>query len=264
MVAAVESRRRSSSASSCTGTKAFEFRSSLQSKLRHTIDYAKMPPIYKIPLWELNCQFGIVTKKHSDPALLKDAVRYERKQQHADVTLVFAIRQAGCSACREHALQVSELTKEDPKLALMATVKDTGYDDEGILEFYEHYFNRNPIFKDEKWNLYKALGGKKLTFAEIFQILTSSRPRYSKGIRDSSMNANVTLVQNRKRQAGWLTGGILVFDRAGDLVFVLQETPGIPMDMEQVKLAIAEARMRNAARGGNMVDESQKTEASHY
>ena len=70
-------------------------RESVASKIRHTIDLAKLPPIYKIPLWELNCQFGIVKKKHSTPVLLKDCVRHVRKSQRADVAVVFAIRQAG-------------------------------------------------------------------------------------------------------------------------------------------------------------------------
>ena len=70
-------------------------RSSIQSKIRHTIDYRKMPPIYKIPLWELNCGFDIVNKKHSEAQLLKDCVRHQRKKQKADVTVVYATRQAG-------------------------------------------------------------------------------------------------------------------------------------------------------------------------
>lgn len=70
-------------------------RSSIQARIRHTIDYAQMPPVYKIPLWELNCGFGIVKYKHAQAVALKDAVRHQRKTQQADVTVVFAIRQAG-------------------------------------------------------------------------------------------------------------------------------------------------------------------------
>ena len=54
-----------------------------------------MPPVYKIPLWELNCGFGIVKKKHASPEFLKDCIQQERRRQQADVTIVFAIREAG-------------------------------------------------------------------------------------------------------------------------------------------------------------------------
>ena len=83
------------SRTSATRSSTASNRSSIQSKIQHTIDYANMPPVYKIPLWELNCQFGIVKKKHNESVALKDAVKHQRKSQQADVTLVFAIRAAG-------------------------------------------------------------------------------------------------------------------------------------------------------------------------
>lgn len=70
-------------------------RSSIQSKIQSKIDLAHMPPVYKIPLWELNCGFGIVKKKHATPCLLKDCIQRERARQQANVTIVFAIREAG-------------------------------------------------------------------------------------------------------------------------------------------------------------------------
>ena len=68
-----------------------QLRSNIQSK----IDHAAMPPVYKIPLIALNCQFGMVKRKHTEPMLLKDAIKYERRKQQANVTVVFAIRQPG-------------------------------------------------------------------------------------------------------------------------------------------------------------------------
>ena len=66
-------------------------RSSIQSKM----DLAAMPPVYKIPLWDLNCQFGMVKRKSTQPILLKDAIKIERRKQKANVTVFFAIRQPG-------------------------------------------------------------------------------------------------------------------------------------------------------------------------
>ena len=67
----------------------------LRSSIKSRVELAKIPPVYKIPLWELNCQFGMVTHKHAQPILLQDAIRQQRKIQQANVTVVFAIRQAG-------------------------------------------------------------------------------------------------------------------------------------------------------------------------
>jgi hypothetical protein len=109
-----------------TSTLTSSMSSSIRSRLKSRIDYANMPQVYKIPLWDLNCQFGMVKQKHSTPILLKDAIKYERRNQQADVTLLFAIRTPGCALCREHALQLTELAAADRRLALAATVKETG------------------------------------------------------------------------------------------------------------------------------------------
>jgi hypothetical protein len=210
------------------------FRSSLLSK---KVTHANMPPVYKIPLWQLNCQFGMVKHRQSAPIVLKDAVKYERRNQQADVTLLFAIRTAGCGLCREHGLQLTELAAADRKLALLATVKETGVDDQGLLDFYEHYFHSYPIYKDEKWMLYKAMGGKKLGILSVLKAALGSRKRLQeKNIKGSA--------QNYKNE-GWMSGGVLVFDRRGQLSHVLEEQVGKPFDMEELKRAIQEARNAN-------------------
>jgi hypothetical protein len=62
----------------------------------NSIDLVQMrSSVSKIPLWELNCQFGIVKKKHSSTVPLRDAMKHERRQQHADVTMLLAIRVPG-------------------------------------------------------------------------------------------------------------------------------------------------------------------------
>jgi len=206
--------------------------------LQHKIDLSKLPPVYKIPLWELNCQFGMVKKKSASTVLLMDAVQQQRKSQQANCTVVFAIRQAGWAGCREHGRQLTELAAEDPKIALMATVKDTGGTDlEGLLEFHQDYFGRHAIYQDDKWQLYKAMNINVGLFA-LFKGILGARKRYKeKGIQNSA--------NNMKAREGWMAGGVLVFDKQGELVFVLEENPGEPMDMERLQLAIDEARSNN-------------------
>ena len=67
-------------------------RQSLQSKL----DYASMPPVYKIPLYELDFyMYNEVKRKYPQAVHLREAIQHEREMQDADVILLFAIRQVG-------------------------------------------------------------------------------------------------------------------------------------------------------------------------
>ena len=69
---------------------------SLRESLQSRIDFANMPPIYKIPLYELDFyMFNEVKRKRSQAVLLKEAIQHERDEQDADVILLFAIRQVG-------------------------------------------------------------------------------------------------------------------------------------------------------------------------
>jgi hypothetical protein len=220
-------------------TKRASLTSTLRTSLQHKLDYAKMPPVYKIPLWELNCQFGIVKRRHASTVLLKDAMKHQRRTQAADVTMLFAIRQPGWAGCREHGLQLTELAAEDRKLALAATVKETGVDDQGLLEFYRDYFHSFPIYMDEKWQLYKAMGGRKLGILTILKGILGARKRFKqKNIKSSAGNS---------KSEGWMAGGVLVFDKQGELIYVHEEQVGKPFDMDQLKLAIVEARRSNQA-----------------
>ena len=231
-------------------------RNSLTDRIRHSlrskIDYANMPPLLKIPLWELNCSFDMVQKKHWRTTLLKDAVRRQRRAIRGDVTIVFAIRQAGCASCREHAKQLAELACRDPKLALMATVKETGVNDLGLLEFYQNFFQRNPIYLDEDWKLYKAMGSRRVNPLKFFLRLVASQPSYFRQkVWHSIMNFKVL-------KSPWMLGGVLVFNKRQELVFALEESFGKPFDMERLQLAIEEARRQNAFPGNGIgMDESE-------
>jgi hypothetical protein len=62
--------------------------------------------------------------------------------------------------------QLSQLAAAEgggPKTTFIGIVKER--EDNGILEFYDNYF-RFPLFLDPKWNVYKALGARKITRAQ--------------------------------------------------------------------------------------------------
>lgn len=132
-----------------------------------------------------------------------------------------------------------ELAAQDRRVALVAAVKDTkGADDEGLLEFHQYYFNRGPIYQDDKWKLFFALGEKKVGLSDVFRVLWTARKRFKmKNIKPSA--------KNLQAKEGWMAGGFLIFDRKGELVCALEEHVGEPLDMDQFKRAVREARRRN-------------------
>ena len=136
---------------------------------------------------------------------------------------------------------MAELAAKDPKLALAGTVKETGLDkdDEGLVDFYQSYFNRHPIYNDEKWQLYHAMGGRKVGMWSLVKSTFTALPRwYRKGISSSN---------NKNRTDPWMIGGVLVFDKKGNLVYAMEETIGEEFSMERLERAIKAARTLNEA-----------------
>ena len=187
--------------------------------------------LYKVPLQELNCSFDVVTTL-PEMQPLQHVVKQHAKHNHADVTIMYAIRQPSCPSCREHGLQLQEFAAHDRKLALVGAVKETGVADQEILAFYQRFF-RNPIYKDPKWNVYKALGGHKISIrSTVLGIFRSMKRFHEKGI---------PLFHSGPAGESFLQGGILIFDKHGNLRYTYNEEFK-EYDMDLVAAAVAETR----------------------
>ena len=184
-----------------------------------------------LSLVPLNCSFGVLSENQKDKMSLRKMLRVERKKTDSDVTILFAVRRAGCAACREHALQLSEFAAKDGRIALLATVKETGADDKDILDFYEKYFHHS-IYKDPTWGIYKAMGARKISGLGLFKGLMNSFHRYKQKKIDYSLG----------KSDGWMQGGLLVFDKDGHLRYAYEENFGDELDLELLAAAVAEAR----------------------
>lgn len=198
----------------------------------------KLDHVYKIPLVELNCQFGIVRNRTEDLVPLQTAVKRERSRQKSKVTVVFAVRRPGWPSCREHGQQLAELVAEEPSAALLATVKETGADDKALLDFYEKYFARHAIYKDEKWNLYRAMGGRSVRIGQVVKGLFSSFRRYKEKKIEASRNITAG--------DGWMQGGVLIFDKGGNLKHVIEEIFGEPLDVQGIKQVIEQIKNKQS------------------
>lgn len=178
-----------------------------------------------IPLTPVNCSFGIVTER-GKPRPLDSVLRKEAKRNKATVSIVFAVRRPGCSSCREHGQQLSEFATRFKKVALWGIIKETAVDDIGLLEFYDSYFHHS-IYKDDKWQIYNAMGARRISIKDLLKGFFRSRSRHQ------AKNIKSTLAGE-----GWLKGGVLIFDRTGKLRYAYEETYGEELKLQDLEDAI--------------------------
>lgn len=187
--------------------------------------------LYSIPLQHINPSFGIVNVSEKSTKL-QPTVVHERRKTNANVTIVFAVRTVGCGGCREHAVQLADLAKTDKKLQVVAAVKETGVDDEALLEFYQDYWH-HPIYKDSKWKIFHAMGGRKLS---LFTVLKRSHALFKR--------TRTKGIASKVRQGDfWTKGGVMIFNRKGELKYTQYEHFGKEWDMDAIRDAIHDIRM---------------------
>jgi hypothetical protein len=126
--------------------------------------------------------------------------------------------------------QLTQLAAQEKRLALWGILKETGVDDVGLLDFYEKYF-RFPLYKDPKWLVYKAMGNRKITLKSLMKGLLKSRGRYKKKNIDQTTGGE-----------GWVQGGLLIFDRNGQLRFGSEENFGHELNLDELAAAIRQCR----------------------
>jgi hypothetical protein len=194
----------------------------------------QLSELYQIPLNLINCSFGIV-RTQDQPTTLQSIVKSQRKATGVDAVVVFAVRTPGCAACREHGVQLSEwvskyskLSKKHPSVSLIGIVKESGTPatDEALLNFYQDYFH-HPICQDSKWQVYQALGGRKLSIWKVLCRLRKARQRWA------SKN-----IINQPQGEVWMQGGVLVFDKRGDLQHVMYEKFSKMFDTEALDVVV--------------------------
>lgn len=143
-------------------------------------------------------------------------------------------------------MQLSQLAAEDGRVALLGAVKETGVADAELLKFYDQYF-RHQIYLDEKWNIYKYMGGKKLSWPHLIRGALRSEKRYAaKGIENKKFGGDLHT-----------QGGLLIFDKRGNLRYHYPEQYGHELDTKVITEAIAEIRRTSAEarrlRGGSSI-----------
>jgi len=216
---------------SSTGSMADTENTSDDDTVRDETQKVKTSELYEILLLPIDASFGIVSVNEMAAIKVKPMTIKERQKIRGNVSVLFAVRTPGCGGCREHAVQLAELASKDKKVSLAGAVKETGVDDQALLDFYSQYF-QHPIYKDEKWKIFHAMGGKKIS---VFSLIKRAAFLYkrtkSKGIESKVRHGDI-----------WTKGGVLVFNRAGELKYTQYEHFGREFDMQAIEQAIQSIR----------------------
>lgn len=169
----------------------------------------------------------------SNAVRLPKMVRAERRgfSKEADVTVVFAIRRQGCGACRMHARTLVKLASQDSRICLVGAVKHIK-DVAAHYEFQRTYFDGHPLYLDPEWSIFRALGDRKLSPVQLLRM----SPRMLRMYKDTDIE-NIPFGGDI-----WTQGGVLIFDRNGNLRFVCHENYGTDLDLEQLESLIQRIR----------------------
>lgn len=210
-----------------------------------------LPRLYRTELVPLDLRFGLVREEdyrvtlgQANHKVIRQAIV---KGPKARASVCFVVKRPGCVLCHEQGRAISQLLTEFPdnQVAAWAVVKEINVDNPGLLTLYQKYFNF-PFFRDPNLSLYSALGNRRVGIVKnpiriIQRYIEVRRRLQSKGIKGN-------IVGNGE---GMTLGGILVFDRKGNIRYAYQEqfTREVPID-----------QIRNALR--QVIDESHTSKSS--
>jgi hypothetical protein len=137
--------------------------------------------------------------------------------------------------CREQALTLAVLAalygNEDfmNGFNIFGVVKETGVDDEGLVEFHQRYFGRFPLFVDKSYTFYHALGDRKSI--ELPSLWITLRSFLGGGAWKRIQSKGITW--NTKGE-GVTKGGLIVFDGKGNPRYSHQEQLGEDLPVEDL------------------------------
>lgn len=151
-------------------------------------------------------------------------------------TLCFVVRRPGCILCREEGQALSQLAAAQDSLegfGMFGVVKETGVDDEGLVEFHSSYFTY-PLYRDVELSFYKALGNRKLTLPwnpiklvqGVFSIL-----EMNKRLKAKNLSGNLS-------GEGFLKGGVIIFGKDGKPRFAYEEETGSELPIDDIIAAL--------------------------
>lgn len=211
-----------------TTAKAFQF-PYLTDSIRNSL-----PSLYDTVLQPIDLSVGSVVGSSTSTSL-KQVVG---SPDGTTITVTFVIRRPGWVLCREHGIQISELSaqvnaQDKQAVNFIGIIKETGVDDEGLMEFYQKYYTF-PLFKDVDLKTYEAFGNR-----SIFKLRTWNPYRIWKGFKELGQRIKKKELEGNYAGEGLIQGGVLIFDRKGELQYAYEEKVGTELDMEEIGAALS-------------------------
>lgn len=118
---------------------------------------------------------------------------------------------------------------------LFGIVKETGVDDEGLVEFHSYFFPYQ-LYRDEESAFYASMGSRKLG-------LSSWNPiRLYRGFRNMSKRLAGKKISGNLVGEGLVQGGILVFDAGGNARYAYLENTGSEVPIDDLLAAVRAVR----------------------
>jgi hypothetical protein len=137
--------------------------------------------LYEAPVTPVDASFGQVKAHLSRTLPVKAMIDMEQKRGLSDVMIVYVVRHVACASCREHALQIVRLANAVGAISV-AVVKETGSNDEALLTFHRDYFAHGLLYRDDRLQIYEAMGGRRLSVLTMLGRSHSFRAK-AKGIK---------------------------------------------------------------------------------
>mmetsp|Transcript_62819 Transcript_62819/g.152934 ORF Transcript_62819/g.152934 Transcript_62819/m.152934 type:complete len:288 (+) Transcript_62819:86-949(+) len=196
----------------------------------------RKPQLYKkTKLVPLDLLFSCVNEKEERVGIqgaheiaLKSQVVNARTSAQASV--LFVVKRPGCILCHEQGHDLKQLIKEFPaeSVGAFGCVKEINVDNEGLLSLYQNHF-RFPFFRDTNWNIYKVLGHRRVSIPTALWRYRSAKTRWErKGLRGNMVGSG----------EGMVLGGVMVFDRKGQLQYAYKEEFGMELPVDEIRTAI--------------------------
>lgn len=156
--------------------------------------------------------------------------------------------------CREHGQQLSELaslaTKTSDDFGFWGIVKETGVDDEGLMEFHNTYFDF-PLYRDVDLSAYAAFGNK-----SILSNMTTWNPfKLYRGFQELNKRLKEKSLEGNMKGEGLTKGGVFVLNPDGEVVYAMEEMTGSSLDMDEIKAAMDALRNKEGATTAEVVEQ---------
>jgi hypothetical protein len=104
---------------------------------------------------------------------------------------------------------------------IFGVVKERGIDEKGLAEFQQKYFSSYPVYSDESYAFYQALGDRKLSLSQVLN------PIALFGIVcDAYQLITSKSVRGNAKGEGLVQGGLIVFGADGKPACMYQEETG--------------------------------------